>query len=49
MFKVAAFIDDVRDGTDNRPVRSDVWLAADKALHDVDALHCRWWALPAAA
>jgi hypothetical protein len=49
MFKVAAFIDDVRDGTDNRPVRSDVWFAADKALHDVDALHCRWRALPSAA
>ena len=49
MFKIAAFVDDVRDGTDNRPVRSDVWSAADKALHDVDALHCQWRALPAAA
>jgi hypothetical protein len=49
MFKVAAFVDDVRDGTDNRAVRSDVWSAADQALHDVDALHCRWRALPAAA
>ena len=49
MFKLAAFIDDVRDGTDNRPVRSDVWSVADKALHDVDALHCRWRPLPVAA
>ena len=49
VFKVAAFIDDVRDGTDNRAVRSDVWSAADQALHDVDTLHCRWRALPAAA
>ena len=32
-FKLAAFIDDVRDGTDNRPVRRDVWSTAAKALH----------------
>jgi hypothetical protein len=37
-FKLAAFIDDVRDGTDNRPVRSDVWSTAAKALHDLNAL-----------
>jgi hypothetical protein len=37
-FKLAAFIDDVRDGTDNRPVRSDVWSAAAKTLHDLTAL-----------
>ena len=37
-FKLAAFIDDVRDGTDNRPVRRDVWSTAAKALHDLNAL-----------
>ncbi len=49
MFKLAAFIDDVRDGTDNRAVRSDVWSSADKAMHGVNALSCQWRALPAAA
>jgi len=49
MFKLAAFIDDVRDGTDNRAVRADVWSSADKAMHDVVALSCQWRALPAAA
>jgi hypothetical protein len=42
MFKLAAFIDDVRDGTDNRAVRSDVWLSADQAMHGVNTLSCRW-------
>ena len=37
-FKLAAFIDDVRDGTDNRPVRRDVWSTAAKALDDLNAL-----------
>ncbi len=37
-FKLAAFIDDVRDGTESRPVRRDVWSTAAKALHDLNAL-----------
>ena len=37
-FKLAAFIDDVRDGTESRPVRRDVWSTAVKALHDLNAL-----------
>ena len=49
MFKLAAFIDDVRDGTDNRAVRSDVWSNADKAMHGVAALSCQWRAVSAAA
>ena len=49
MFKLAAFIDDVRDGTENRGVRSDVWFSADQAMHDVVALSCQWRAVPAAA
>jgi hypothetical protein len=48
MFKLAAFIDDVRDGTDNRPVRKDVWSAADKAMQEVLAVGCRWRAVPQA-
>jgi hypothetical protein len=42
MFKLAAFIDDVRDGTDNRPVRADVWSTADRAMHGVNTLNCQW-------
>jgi hypothetical protein len=49
VFKLAAFIDDVRDGTDNRPVRRDVWSAADRAMQDVVAVSCRWRALAPAA
>lgn len=48
VFKLAAFIDDVRDGTDNRPVRRDVWSAADKAMQAVAAVSCRWRAVPPA-
>jgi hypothetical protein len=42
MFKLAAFFDDVRDGTDNRPVRRDVWATAEKAMQDVAAVSCQW-------
>jgi hypothetical protein len=42
VFKLAAFIDDVRDGTDNRPVRREIWTAADEAMQAVIAVSCHW-------
>ncbi len=49
VFKLAAFIDDVRDGADNRPVRREIWSAADEAMQDVVAVSCRWQAVTPAA